>query len=201
MAEEFAGDISWRSEAGLAGLLHDLGKYGDLFQRRLEGKESGLDHWSAGAWSALEQRSAAAALAIQGHHIGLQHLDKRALATLAQSHPPQLRLTAPDTKTLESRFAADGLIAPKVAHSMLGSSLAARLPTMLDVRMLFSALVDADYLDTEAHFASSASGKCYRPQGLKLDASAALKMTLDCIENISANTGASLEVRDAVACC
>ncbi len=40
-------------EAHTAGLLHDLGKYGDLFQRRLEGKEKGIDHWSAGAWAAI----------------------------------------------------------------------------------------------------------------------------------------------------
>ena len=195
MAEGFAGDARWSSEASLAGLLHDLGKYGDLFQRRLEGKEKGLDHWSAGAWTALEQRCAAAALAVQGHHIGLQHLDKRALATLAQSHPAQLRLTDPDTKTLKSRFAADGLVLSQVAHPMLGRSLAATIPTMLDVRMLFSSLVDADYLDTEAHFEGDASGKCYRAQGLKLDVYAALRATLDRIERIQAITAASPEVR------
>jgi hypothetical protein len=43
----------WADEARLAGLLHDLGKYGDLFQRRLQGMESGLDHWSVGALEAL----------------------------------------------------------------------------------------------------------------------------------------------------
>ncbi len=38
----------WAVEAALAGLLHDLGKYGERFQGRLEGKDSGLDHWSRG---------------------------------------------------------------------------------------------------------------------------------------------------------
>jgi len=34
-----------------------------------------LDHWSLGAWMALSEfGSVAAALAIQGHHIGLQYL-------------------------------------------------------------------------------------------------------------------------------
>jgi hypothetical protein len=32
-------------------VLHDLGKYADRFQRRLEGKDSGLDHWTQGAGS------------------------------------------------------------------------------------------------------------------------------------------------------
>jgi hypothetical protein len=38
-----------------AGLLHDLGKYGDLFQRRLQGTEKGLDHWTLGSWAALNR--------------------------------------------------------------------------------------------------------------------------------------------------
>ncbi|TXK97729.1 hypothetical protein BMR02_09775 [Methylococcaceae bacterium HT1] len=40
-------------EALISGLLHDLGKYGDRFQARLQGKDSGLDHCSQGAWLAL----------------------------------------------------------------------------------------------------------------------------------------------------
>lgn len=47
-----ASSTPWAGEAELAGLLHDLGKYADRFQLRLEGKESGLDHWSQGAWIA-----------------------------------------------------------------------------------------------------------------------------------------------------
>lgn len=63
------------TEAKMAGLLHDLGKYGALFQKRLAHEESGIDHWSAGAWAALtnyKSAGLAAALAIQGHHVGLQ---------------------------------------------------------------------------------------------------------------------------------
>ncbi len=75
MANAHAQGQAWSGEAQLAGLLHDLGKYGDRFQKRLQGKEHGLDHWSAGAWLALSEYGAiAAALAIQGHHIGLQYL-------------------------------------------------------------------------------------------------------------------------------
>ena len=67
-----AGASKVKSEVALAGLLHDLGKYGDLFQRRLEGKESGLDHWTAGAWVAMAKyQSLAAVFAIYGHHVGL----------------------------------------------------------------------------------------------------------------------------------
>lgn len=200
MAAAHAGAAPWAEEAALAGLLHDLGKYGDLFQARLRGKESRLDHWSAGAWLALKQRCVGAALAIHGHHIGLQHLDKSALATLksevlAAHHPQQLRLTTPDNQILESRLAADGLALPAgEVTSLLGRELAANIPTMLDIRMLFSALVDADYLDTEAHFAGNLAGKCYRKPGPKLDAALALQSVLAHIKRTQRATHASIEV-------
>ena len=73
LAHGFAESFLWRDEVALAGVLHDLGKYGDRFQARLKGEESGLDHWSTGALVALQRYGAvAAALAIEGHHIGLQ---------------------------------------------------------------------------------------------------------------------------------
>lgn len=51
------------------------GKYGDLFQRVLRGQASHVDHWTAGAYLAAKRygkQGAAMALAIQGHHAGLQ---------------------------------------------------------------------------------------------------------------------------------
>src|SRR5665213_2372242 len=39
LASEFLQGLPWQEDARLAGLLHDLGKYGDLFQRRLQGQE------------------------------------------------------------------------------------------------------------------------------------------------------------------
>jgi len=106
LSREFAQETTWADEVQLAGLLHGLGKFGDLFQARLRGEESGLDHWSAGAWVALEQKCAAAALAIQGHHIGLQMLARDDLKRLnpqwLADHTPLLRMTAPDIKTLKN---------------------------------------------------------------------------------------------------
>lgn len=72
-AGQLAAGWEWADEARLAGLLHDLGKYGDLFQQRLRGETSGLDHWSTGALEAWQShKSLGAALAIEGHHLGLQ---------------------------------------------------------------------------------------------------------------------------------
>lgn len=139
----------------LAGTLHDLGKYGELFQRRLEGKVKGLDHWSAGAHLALfEYRQPAVALAVQGHHIGLQSGAKESLKEmhlehLAQRHPLHLRLSETRLERLKSRLQADGLVLPPPSQAQV--QLCTNAAQMLDTRMLFSALVDADFLDTEAH--------------------------------------------------
>ena len=49
LAEAHAGIARWADEAALAGLLHDLGKYADRLQGRLEEKHFGLDRWSHAA--------------------------------------------------------------------------------------------------------------------------------------------------------
>jgi len=73
LAGGFASVFGAEREARLAGLLHDLGKYGGLFQKRLRGEASRIDHWSMGAWAAarLYPRGMAACLAAAGHHLGL----------------------------------------------------------------------------------------------------------------------------------
>lgn len=177
LAKDFAGNTAWCDEAQLAGLLHDLGKYADRFQARLHGQDSGLDHWSQGAWLALtEYRSIAAALAIQGHHIGLQQANRDAYQRmnphgLSQNHPLRLELSHSDVVALKKRAEADGLAFQKPAST---NNAEQAITSMLDVRMLFSCLTDADFLDTEAHFNGDANGKCFRPQGPILNTDSAL---------------------------
>ena len=204
-AKGFGGAQSWADEAGLAGLLHDIGKYGDRFQARLQGKDQGLDHWSQGAWVALaEHRAIAAALAIQGHHVGLQRANADALRrmnlqSLTQNHPFKLELSDTDHTRLKQRAEADGLLfhTPAQTELTLQNGMAQAVANMLDVRMLFSCLVDADFLDTEAHFEGDAQGKCPRPEGSKLDASAALAALDAHMAKLRGATAAQTEVRQA----
>lgn len=178
LAKAFASESAWRDEAHLAGLLHDLGKYADRFQRRLRGEDSGLDHWSQGASLALTNRAIAAALAIQGHHIGLQRGDKDALrqlhpATLENAVLPSLQLSDTNIDTLTARARFDGLqFAAPATPCMQGWHQA--VAAMLDVRLLFSCLTDADFLDTEAHFKGDENGKLPRVAGPGLDPATAL---------------------------
>ncbi|MCG6861416.1 MAG: CRISPR-associated endonuclease Cas3'', partial [Chromatiaceae bacterium] len=179
LARHHATAAPWRDEAHLAGLMHDLGKYGDRFQARLRGEDSGLDHWSLGALQAVSDYQAlAAALAIEGHHIGLQRGSRDSLRRLLPdnlkgNHPLRLSLSDEDPGRLMNRARADGLSFSK-PPTLAFSSWEKVIATMLDVRLLFSCLVDADFLDTEAHFNGDASGKRPREPGPVLDAEAAL---------------------------
>ncbi|WP_424950346.1 CRISPR-associated endonuclease Cas3'' [Deinococcus sp.] len=180
-ARENAEPFGEGERAERAGKLHDLGKYGELFQGRLRGEGSGLDHWSVGACFVKQvYRDAGLTLVIQGHHVGLQPGDAQTLNdlkldALVQEHPLGLRLTEapPDeanSKKLLTRLLADGIslpAAPKI--SLLPGQTAA---DMLDTRMLFSSLVDADYLDTEE--AMRPDDRDERPINETLDAVRAL---------------------------
>lgn len=202
LAGEFLGDLPFRKEGELAGLLHDLGKYGDRFQARLRGEDQGLDHWSQGAWLALmEYKAVAAALAIQGHHIGLQNLSKDGCRSfdfqkLTQNHPLQLSLTSQSLEELKTRLAKDGLTPEQPKSTLCGMELSSRIDRMLDIRLLFSTLVDADFLDTEAHFEGGADGKCYRQPGLALQPDRALELLLSHIEHLQAGTQADSRVAE-----
>jgi len=205
-AAEYAREFDAQDEAALAGLLHDLGKYGDLFQARLEGRERDVDHWSLGAWVALERykdKGIAAALAIQGHHLGLQCAAKDDLEALdprrlVSDHPLGLRLSAEDAVSVLERLRGDGIVLPEeeaVKDSVYDWDDAKRVATMLDVRMLFSALVDADFIETEAHFNRDREGrKLYRERGPDLDARGALSALLAHVRTIANQSSASSEV-------
>src|ERR1017187_8818201 len=148
-------------ECHFAAILHDLGKYGRRFQARLQGTESHIDHWSAGAFEAAMagRNGFAAALAIQGHHIGLQHGDRDSLAalniaSLLKSHPLDCKLSDDDHEAIKNRAQSEGFSWKAPAKSCFDWAIRDLDPVgqMLAVRMLFSALVDADFIATERHF-------------------------------------------------
>lgn len=205
-AAEYAESFGASEEAKLAGLLHDLGKYGSLFQRRLEGKESGIDHWSAGAWQAImeyKEKGVAMALAIQGHHVGLQQASKDSFLkldskVLSNQHPLNLRLSEPDYAALISHMSNDGVKLPPLTDiltSLYEWNSRFYGSNMLDVRMLFSTLVDADFIETEAHFnALDDKNKGYRKNGPALEPGKALDILTRDIQELSANSKASPKV-------
>lgn len=196
-------DVFGRGRDGyLAGLLHDIGKYGDLFQKRLKGEESGIDHWSGGAWLALTRYRAEGvlpALAIQGHHIGLQSGSKTSLRSIDPSRTGESPLQArrpseTDVSLLESRLLDDGLTFPSPDSSL--NSVELTPEAMLDARMLFSALADADFIETEAHFNGTAEGPKYPSfETASLEPAKNLEILLEYLERFTPEVDPSDEVK------
>ncbi len=195
-ASAFAAKFGASDEARVAGLFHDLGKYSALFQKRLKGEVSGLDHWSIGAWAALttyQSSAIAAVLAIQGHHIGLQNAQKGSLASLQPQrlkagHPMGLRIPEEKEESLLDRLRGevsripDSIATPLVRFH---DFYAAPAQAMFSTRMLFSALVDADFIETEGHFqADTADEKRYRERGAQLNPEQSLADLLTHIDRL-----------------
>ena len=144
LARNFAERFGAGQWGALAGLLHDAGKYTEAFQRRLAGAGNRVDHSSAGAKLAVHSFNRPGKLlayCIAGHHAGLPDgLDN-------------------DLACLRARLANAVIPAPALhlAHKRPAPDVFPFVPTIgrtgfqcaFFIRMLYSCLVDADFLDTE----------------------------------------------------
>ncbi len=157
LAAKFAAPFNASTEAHLAGLLHDLGKYSARFQARLrDPRIHGINHWAAGAAYAATHGQPLIAYPIDGHHTGLPTAhDLR--QTLLKFNDDQQRsvLTActEDLAELVRRYLADG----SPPFPTISSPRTDNFTAALRARFLLSALTDADFLDTESHFDASKS--------------------------------------------
>ena len=175
LAADFAADFDSREWASIAGLWHDLGKYSTEFQRyiktvsgydaeaHIEGAPGRVDHSTAGAIHAVRQFGAHGrilAYLIAGHHAGLPDWHAAETGGKALS----IRLGAEQNHLLDripaQTIPQEILTQPKPTTKLRGGAEGLHLW----LRMLFSCLVDADFLDTEKFMndAQSAARSGYR---------------------------------------
>jgi CRISPR-associated endonuclease/helicase Cas3 len=158
-ARRFAEKFQSGEWGYLAGLWHDLGKYDSRFQQKLNGVSARVDHSVVGAAAAVSRfrnHGLYVAFPIAGHHAGL--------ADLRGDEPPtQLATRLADYRGLTELLALipKGMMErplPPLPSSLQYSLSTAGPPPALVrrtefwIRFLFSTLVDADWLDTEAFF-------------------------------------------------
>ncbi len=143
--------------AGLSGLYHDAGKYKMAFQRYLkEESHEKTDHATLGGQllsTALSQLPPAfVAAPIFGHHGGIPNgvaaVDRRTIVQRLSDELPQ--------KAVEA-FYAEMALPRQIELSAFpqlrfGSKETIRFEMFMAIHMIYSALVDADYLDTEKYF-------------------------------------------------
>ena len=189
-AEKSAAKFGAGDFGHAAGLLHDIGKYSEKFQRKLEGENIRVDHSTAGAHTAAQDKQrfgpmgSLIAYVVAGHHAGL--------ANGSGTGDP-----APITCRLSKEY-IEGLPSFDNWQAEIGPLLPAALAlpplkphpvpqigkerrgfcTALFVRMLFSALIDADRLDTEGFYLASENKASFRG-GWEPDVLGQLKKRLD----------------------
>lgn len=150
MAKPFHAE-SW---AYLCGLWHDIGKYSAAFQdhilsasgMRPDVKDPGrIDHSSAGGQYAkmrLGCKALPIAYCICGHHAGLMDFNNEGVANLMG------RLSSDEQLRKVKNNVADATL-PPLSRPLFDNDNRNPKAWHLWIKMLYSCLVDADYLDTE----------------------------------------------------
>lgn len=146
-ASGFAREFNAEQFGYAAGLLHDIGKYSPEFQRRLDGARIRVDHSTAGAKEAGTLygifHSRVLEYIITGHHGGLLDYGTPESGLKERLSKPYL----PDYSEYKNEILTPDLneFHPHLTpiHNRIGFSFS------FYTRMLFSCLVDADFLDTE----------------------------------------------------
>lgn len=149
------------------GRWHDVGKFSGAFQAYLAAcsenpgeRQHGPDHKAAGTKLALKHLGLAA-LPVQGHHGGLHTQTELSTWLKEQAKKPGLE------EALQRAHLAMSHLEPETQIAVPEWMRRDRLAAELFIRFLFSAIVDADSLDTEHHWRSEISTQ--RGSSLTLD--------------------------------
>ena len=135
-----------------AGLWHDLGKYNPDFQEYLKQCALGNKHAKSvphaihGAKLAAKLSLAPLAFIIAGHHAGLPCVSK------LKSRLADPQSEAADLAILDTAEKEGIILEPSSDITAILAEFQDKLSRELFIRLLFSCLLDADYLDTESHF-------------------------------------------------
>lgn len=149
MAEKFADSFHAGEWGYCCGMLHDIGKYSVKFQKRLRGEAVRTDHSTAGAQLCWQKKAPYAMLSycIAGHHAGLPDtgtcMDESGTGTLMG----RMKKKTDDCSEWENEIAV-----PTVTGAPFETVKGENITFFRSVfiRLLYSCLVDADFLDTES---------------------------------------------------
>lgn len=141
----FAKSIGMEEYGRFLGMLHDIGKYSEAFQKRIRGENIRVDHSTAGAKEAYRLRLLAAVFCISGHHGGLPDIGVKGVSTNDGTLHDKMNREPPRDYSpwlTEQTGYKQGCIKEENPKNYAEYSFL--------IRFLFSCLTDADFLDTES---------------------------------------------------
>lgn len=140
-----------------AGRLHDLGKYTARFQQRLAGEALKVDHATWGAYVAQQRYGplgTVIAYGIAGHHAGLANgrpgqEDQSRTSLQERLSPGNLDMLPPLLSAWESEIPLPAHLPPPAGFKQHPVAQHRVFQLSLLARMVFSCLVDSDFIDTD----------------------------------------------------
>ena len=151
LSKKFSECLILSDYAEIIGMLHDIGKYSNRFQQRINGNDKiKVDHSTCGAQEAFKMKLLMAAFCIAGHHGGIPNIGVR---TDSENDPT---LTGRLKRNTEDYSAWINEVDRSKFKPIAEPFTKNRIPYTFILRFLFSCLVDADYLDTENFMSNGA---------------------------------------------
>lgn len=151
LSKKFSECLILSDYAEIIGMLHDIGKYSNRFQQRINGNDKiKVDHSTCGAQEAFKMKLLMAAFCIAGHHGGIPNIGVRSDSENDPTLTGRLKRNTEDYSAWINEV--DRSKFKPIAEPFTKN----RIPYTFILRFLFSCLVDADYLDTENFMSNGA---------------------------------------------
>ena len=159
LAKKFADAFGKGDWGYCCGMLHDIGKYSAEFQRKIkENLNTRVDHSTAGMQVCIEKGGPYQWMSycIAGHHAGLPDYGNKYDDGTAPSLTGRR-----EKKICDYRAYQNEITVPEIYTRPLGDPKEERalFSRSVFIRMLYSCLVDADFLDTEAFMKNGETGR------------------------------------------
>lgn len=166
LAGAFADRFGKRDWGYCCGMLHDIGKYSEEFQKKIQtGSNDRVDHATAGAQECCKKGGLYGVLAyeIAGHHAGLPDYEDTFDGKTSRTLKGRLKKKIPDYHHYKEEVSF-----PELKSMPFDPKTTSNPDFSLSVfiRMLYSCLVDADFLDTESFMQN---GETERDSGASME--------------------------------
>lgn len=149
-AGNFAKIFGAENAAYICALSHDIGKYSEMFQNRIKNDGKKCDHATAGAQRLYQWDAGIGNLfgfIIMGHHGGMPDYGSKTDTEEAGTFSGRIKKKVPDYCGYKKDFSEERFQFTEPLPITFDQDIGYKFSFF--VRMLFSCVVDADFLDTE----------------------------------------------------